>query len=142
MLDTNVWLDLLVFGDPRAAALDAALRTGDVVAVVDDACIDEWRRVLAYPALALDPARRVALEAELVARALRVDSVAPSSPLPRCKDRDDQKFLELAAACGARWLVTRDRALLVLARRLARDGRFEIVTPTQWTPRPTVGPAF
>ncbi|MRD73602.1 PIN domain-containing protein [Rhodocyclus tenuis] len=39
--------------------------------------------------------------------------------LPRCRDRDDQKFLVLAARCGADALITRDRELL----RLAHPGR-------------------
>lgn len=133
MLDTNAWLDLLVFRDPRAAALDAALRTGDVVAVVDDACRAEWLRVLDYPVLELAPDRRAALEGEFDRLVHRVDSGAPARPLPRCKDPDDQKFLELALACGARWLVTRDRALLALARRMEREGAFEIVEPIHWS---------
>jgi predicted nucleic acid-binding protein len=38
--------------------------------------------------------------------------------LPLCADPDDQKFLELAARCGADCLVTGDRELLKLARRV------------------------
>lgn len=132
MLDTNVWLDLLLFRDPRAAGLDAALRAGEVVAVVDDACQDEWRRVLDYPALALDPVRIAALGAEFNRLAQHVDAGPSPLPLPRCQDPDDQKFLELAAASSARWLVSRDRALLALARRIARAGAFEIVEPAHW----------
>lgn len=134
VLDTNVWLDLLVFRDPRAAGLDAALRSGALVAVVDDACIEEWRRVLGYPVLALAPERRTALDLEFA----RLTSRLAPGPLPcrppRCKDPDDQKFLDLALAGGARWLVSRDRALLALARRTAREGWFEIVTPQHWPP--------
>jgi predicted nucleic acid-binding protein len=37
--------------------------------------------------------------------------------LPRCRDADDQKFLELAAALPAEALVSKDRALLDLRRR-------------------------
>jgi hypothetical protein len=48
--------------------------------------------------------------------------------LPRCRDPDDQKFLELARACRADLLLTRDRALLELARRTP----FRIVTPRAW----------
>lgn len=138
VLDTNVWLDLLVFRDPRAAALDAALRSGAVAAVVDDACIDEWRRVLGYPLLALDPERRTALDAEFARLTLHMAPESPRCRLPRCKDPDDQKFLELALASGARWLVSRDRALLALARRTAREGWFGIVTPEHW-PRSASG---
>ncbi len=49
--------------------------------------------------------------------------------LPVCSDPDDQKFLELALACGAAYLVTKDRALLELARRSDRALPFRIVTP-------------
>lgn len=134
MLDTNAWLDLLVFRDPRAAGLDAALRTGGVIAVVDDACLAEWRRVLDYPALALDSGRIAGLKDEFERLAHRIEAASPPHPLPRCRDPDDQKFLELALASGARWLVTRDSALLALARRTAREGWFDIVEPGHWTP--------
>lgn len=135
MLDTNAWLDVIVFRDARAAALVAAMRAGDVVAVIDDACRAEWQRVLDYPALALDPDRRTAIDAEFERLAHRVDTTALPHPLPRCADPDDQKFLELALASNARWLVTRDRALLALARRTARAGWFGIVEPERWTLR-------
>jgi hypothetical protein len=49
--------------------------------------------------------------------------------LPRCADRDDQKFLELARDSGADWLVTADKALLKLARRDRLRGLFRILTP-------------
>ena len=39
-----------------------------------------------------------------------------------CSDRDDQKFLDLAYTARADWLVTKDKALLKLARRARRDG--------------------
>lgn len=132
MLDTNAWLDLLVFRDPRAAALDGALRSGVVIAVVDEGCRAEWRRVLDYPALALSTDHRDAIDAEFGQLARRITTAAPPHALPRCGDPDDQKFLELALASGARWLVTRDRALLALARRTAREGWFEIVEPDRW----------
>ena len=54
-------------------------------------------------------------------------------PLPVCGDPDDQKFLELARACGADFLITKDRELLVLARRKIRRAPFGIVTPAQLT---------
>ncbi|GHA77111.1 putative toxin-antitoxin system toxin component, PIN family [Cognatilysobacter bugurensis] len=134
MIDTNAWLDLLVFRDPRAARLNAALCAGTVTAVVDAACVAEWHRVLDYPALALDPGRRATIDTEFHRRSHRVETAAPPHPLPRCEDPDDQKFLELALVTDARWLITRDRALLALARRTAREGWFDIVEPALWTP--------
>jgi predicted nucleic acid-binding protein len=56
--------------------------------------------------------------------------------LPQCRDPDDQKFLELAMAANADVLVTKDRALLELARRKrAQVGRtvpFRILTPEEF----------
>jgi predicted nucleic acid-binding protein len=49
--------------------------------------------------------------------------------LPLCRDPDDQKFLELARDCKASALVTKDRALLELARRKRRPLPFRIVRP-------------
>lgn len=134
VLDTNAWLDLLVFRDPRAARLDDALRSGRVEAAVDAACRDEWLRVLDYPQLALPAERRVALLAEFDRQSVPVAPHRAPRPLPRCADPDDQKFVELAWACNARWLVSRDRALLALARRMQRECGLAIVTPEQWLP--------
>ncbi|MGI4857360.1 MAG: PIN domain-containing protein, partial [Janthinobacterium lividum] len=57
------------------------------------------------------------------------DAARPTPVLPRCSDRDDQKFLELAARSGAHWLVTKDKALLKLARRFTRDFACRIDRP-------------
>lgn len=137
VLDTNVCLDLFVFGDAQCAALREALRSGAVQAVTDAACRAEWLAVLDYPQLALDAARQAAAVAAHDAQlqqwsATEHCNVADAPKLPRCRDPDDQKFLELARACGARWLLSRDRELLKLARRTQRRHGFGIVTPQDW----------
>lgn len=58
-----------------------------------------------------------------------VPSPLAPPPLPRCKDPDDQKFLELAARCGARVLVTRDHSLLRLSRSAQAVAGFVVLTP-------------
>jgi predicted nucleic acid-binding protein len=58
----------------------------------------------------------------------------PEVKLPRCADPDDQKFLELALASGAECLLSKDKALLQLARRTAREGWFLILCPSAWEP--------
>ncbi|BFI95041.1 MAG: hypothetical protein RSP_05510 [Rhodanobacter sp.] len=137
VLDTNVCLDLFVFGDAACAALRDALAGGAVQAIGDAACREEWLAVLSYPQLALDAARRdaalAAFDARLPLLADAEHRPPPAPKLPRCADPDDQKFLELAQAGGARWLLTRDKALLKLARRTRRDHGFDIVTPQAWS---------
>jgi putative PIN family toxin of toxin-antitoxin system len=119
VLDTNAWLDWLVFDDPAMARLKAAVAAGRAEIVIDAACEAELERVLAYPLgrFALDEPVQAACLAECRRVALRVERAAPPANLPRCRDPDDQKFLEAAAAAGAHVLVTRDLALLELARR-------------------------
>lgn len=137
VLDTNVCLDTFVFDDPRAATLVAALAAGDIEAVTRADCRDEWLGVLAYPTLRLDEARRVEAAARfdrlVTLLGTDVDRDAASGvSLPRCRDPDDQKFLELAAASGAKVLFSRDAEVLRLARRTARDGLFDIMKPEDW----------
>ena len=143
ILDTNVCLDLFVFHDPRWAPLLAALESGAVQAVTRADCRDEYLAVLHYAHLPLDAASRPLAQARFDAL-IRV--VAPDSRairLPVCSDRDDQKFLEVARDADAAVLVTKDKALLKLARRTARDGLFRIMLPEAWvkTTTQTTAPA-
>lgn len=129
VLDTNVWLDWLVFGDARVAPLRAAVEAGHAQIFIDAPCEAELARVLAYPLRKppLDEAAREACLAECRRVAKPIDAIAVTpAPLPRCADPDDQKFLEAALAARAHALVTRDGELLALARRQLP---FRIVTP-------------
>ncbi len=132
VIDTNVCLDLFVFRDPRFVPLLAALESGELVAVTRADCRDEYRAVLNYPHLPLDDDSR-AQAAQRFDALLRV--VAPDARhvrLPVCTDRDDQKFLEIARDADAEVLITKDKALLKLGRRTAREGLFKIMQPEAW----------
>lgn len=130
VLDTNVLVSLWIFGDGRYADLRRALEDGRWRALANAASLDEFARVLAYPQFALACARQV-LALDEYRRLAEVVAAPPGqrAALPRCKDQDDQKFLELARDGGADWLVTSDRALLVLARRQRLAHLFRILTP-------------
>lgn len=136
VLDTNVCLDLFLFRDPACAPLAGALAEGRVRAVVDAACREEWLRVLEYPSVPIRPEQRDGLRERFDAVLERLaDLPEPASlgPLPVCRDPDDQKFLELALASGAQWLLSKDRHLLKLARRTRKAGQFLILRPDQWS---------
>lgn len=165
VLDTNVWLDWLVFEEPSLAPLRAAHEAGRVEIVMDDACEAELVRVLAYDlgkhtigaeaqARCIERCRSVARKVEVaVAEVAPTSAIASATSttaatamsaatattpatasmpaaaianLPRCSDPHDQKFLELALAAKADFLVTKDQALLDLARRKLL---FRIVAP-------------
>jgi putative PIN family toxin of toxin-antitoxin system len=138
VLDTNVALDLFVFRDPACERLRDALQQGLVAAVVDEPCRAEWLAVLEYPQFGLtEAACEQAMAAFDHSVALLPEAAMAPHPdvkLPRCTDPDDQKFLELALAAGAQCLLSKDKALLQLARRTAREGWFRILSPTAWEP--------
>jgi putative PIN family toxin of toxin-antitoxin system len=134
VLDTNVCLDAFVFADPRAATLVAALASAAVEAVTRADCRDEWLAVLRYPALKLDEAGIAQAVACFDAAVTLLPAEAAVISLPRCRDPDDQKFLELAAAAGAAVVFSRDAEVLKLGRRTARDGLFAIMKPEDWNP--------
>lgn len=130
VLDTNVVLDLIVFRDAGVTPLAAALASGRAHCVVNAEGLAELALVLARPRFGLDAADRAALIAGYRAMALEVPSgSAAAVRLPRCRDPDDQKFLELARDATADYLVTKDKALLRLNRARHGLARFRILTP-------------
>jgi putative PIN family toxin of toxin-antitoxin system len=134
VIDTNVCLDLFVFRDPRWQLLLNAMQQRRVQAVTRADCRMEWTLVLAYTKLKLDADTQMQTTAEFDAliQLLDVPPPEPAIKLPLCRDTDDQKFLELAYASGAAVLISKDKALLKLARKTERMGLFRIMTPERW----------
>jgi putative PIN family toxin of toxin-antitoxin system len=129
VLDTNVVLDWLLFADMSVTALAAAVVTRQVRWLATASMRDELAAVL-HRGLAdewhADPA-------ELLAAWDAHATLVPPAPAHRlhCTDPDDQKFIDLALCEGARWLVSRDRALLRL-RRPALVLGLAVVKPQGW----------
>jgi predicted nucleic acid-binding protein len=123
VLDTNIVLDLLVFADPAAMPLRAALARGMLEWIATAAMRDELERVLGY----------AAIEARLGSSGLRAAQVlagfderarmleAPARAPIRCSDPDDQKFIDLAVRHEC-LLLSKDGAVLGLRKRLAAHG--------------------
>ena len=125
VLDTNIVLDLLVFHDPATLALADALASGALAWHATVAMREELQRVLAYPALQAWLGKSGANGAEQVLA--RFDSlsrvhVEVAGGAARCRDPDDQKFIDLALHCGAQWLLSHDRAVLKVAHQARRRG--------------------
>jgi putative PIN family toxin of toxin-antitoxin system len=121
VFDTNVLVSVLLYRDSALAYLPEAWTGRSVVPLSDQSVIDELSRIL----IELGARKFQLLPAqvqEIVARYVSVAEAVPAIPatpgaLPKCKDPDDQKFLELAQRGKADMLVTNDGALLGLARR-------------------------
>ncbi|QTD47241.1 putative toxin-antitoxin system toxin component, PIN family [Ottowia testudinis] len=123
VIDTNVALDLLVFGDPAVQALHAALRAGTLRWLSTADMRAELARVLHYPRIAPRLAAAGLHEGSVLAGfdALTVRVPAPPPCAARCRDPDDQPFIDLAVHCCAT-LLSKDACVLGLARHLAPLG--------------------
>lgn len=135
VIDTNVVLDLFIYEDPATAALHTLLAKPGTRWLATDVMREELRRVLAYPHVVRQMTLRErcadVVLAAFDARAQIVDT-APKAPYT-CKDGDDQKFIDLAAAHSA-VLLSKDKAVLCMAKRLARLG---VLVGRQWPPPAT-----
>lgn len=134
VLDTNTVLDLWLFRDPDTAisALRQDLQAGGLRWLACEAMRAELAAVLAR---GVGAARGVTAQEVLQHWDLHVQHplAAPpcGQPSIRCRDTDDQVFIDLALELGAKWLLTSDKDLLSLRRRAAARG-LQIATPRQW----------
>ena len=119
VLDTNIVLDWLVFEDGGMPELMTAIAHQQVQIVSNAECRDELIRVLNYPIF------KLGIEAQQLALA-QYDAFVKITPerasllgiVPRCRDRDDQKFVQLAAHASAVALISKDHAVLGLKRSM------------------------
>jgi len=127
VLDTNIVLDLLVFQDPatlkRNQALAAAIAAGQPRWLATAAMREELARVLHYPKVAKRmvfyglSAPQVLVQFDQLSREV---AAAPKTGIT-CKDRDDQKFIDLAVAHRAT-LLSKDHEVLCMAKRMRALG--------------------
>ena len=118
IVDTNALLDWRVFKDPAAQPLAEALTAGRMRWLASPSMEQEWHQVWPRSYLkrwAPDPM----LTLTVFQHAAFVDE-PPRGPY-RCKDPDDQKFIDLAVQHRAT-LLSKDRAVWSMARRLATLG--------------------
>lgn len=132
VLDTNVILGWLLFRDDSCVTIGNAIGSGQLTWLAGGSLRDELAHVLArgIRGWSTDANQILASfdqHATIVAT-VRVD-VTPHRL--RCTDRDDQKFIDLALASSADVLLSRDRAVLKLARRATSHGLI-IATPGSW----------
>jgi len=132
VFDTNVLLSMFVFKDSRFAPFRGEVVSGRWIALTSAPCLHEFRRVLGYPLFALEAAQQEAAYAAYGALATLLEVPARTDVvLPKCRDKDDQKFLELARDGRADWLVSADKLVLKLRRGRRLDGLFRILTPDE-----------
>jgi putative PIN family toxin of toxin-antitoxin system len=131
VLDTNVVLDWLLFRDEACSQLAQQLQARQLAWFATAPMRAELLGVLSRPRLSAwrpDTAQMLRVFDDL---ATLCPTAAACGPTLVCRDADDQKFIDLAVAVDARWLFSKDRALLALARRAQGFG-LRILRPDQW----------
>ena len=137
VLDTQIVMDWMVFKDPVCDGVSQAVMQSRLNWCTTPSMYGELMHVLKRGvAMAWQPdLARIAENFERHAHCLRVEPPSVRHSL-RCRDADDQMFLDLAVAIKARWLFSRDRAVLALARQ-ARAHGIEIISPMVWNKQET-----
>lgn len=132
VLDTNIVLDLLVFGDPQAQPLAAGLGAGTLRWLATASMREELRRVLDYPKLAPRVAFHRGAPQQVLDdfdRQARLVEEPPKAGVT-CGDPDDQKFIDLAVAHRCT-LLSKDREVLRMRKRLAQ---LQVAALPRWAP--------
>jgi putative PIN family toxin of toxin-antitoxin system len=136
VLDTNTLVSALLFRQGRLTWLRTAWQDGAVTPLVCTTTVNELLRVLTYPKFRLNRDAITELLAEFLPYAETIALSASQTNGPRCRDPDDQVFIDLAIVANADGLVTGDRDLLALADQTS----LRIQPPAEW--RESLSPSF
>ncbi|THT99405.1 putative toxin-antitoxin system toxin component, PIN family [Lampropedia puyangensis] len=128
ILDTNIVLDYLLFGDPSALRLQAQVNAALADAtqwrwIATQRMRDELAHVLLYPHLQPMLAHYQHTPETILAQFdQRTTLVEPAIACTLyCRDSDDQMFIDLAVAHQG-MLLSKDKQVLKLRKRMARAG--------------------
>ena len=115
VLDTNTVVSALLFPHGRLAWIRHFWAEGRIMPLISQDAARELIRVLTYPKFGLSGDD---IQATLAAYLPFAETVAVAGRVaadcPRCRDEDDQMFIELGVAGKAEVLVTGDAALFDL----------------------------
>lgn len=117
VIDTNTWLDLLLFRNPGSNALAYALKYGWIHAIATEEMQGELAEVLQRPLFAGRHPNPPSL-LNIMKKWVQTVPAADFLIGPACKDKADQKFIDLAVTYPAHFLISKDQAILRLAHRL------------------------
>lgn len=142
VLDSNVVLGLFWFQDPALDLLQRALEdrtlTWHACAPMREELMEVMSRDgLRTPSQTGRPVGRGHAARQVLTAFDSLVCSTPSMPNlsnPRCTDADDQVFIDLAVGLKARWLFSRDAAVLKLRRRLHALSGCDVMRPEAWRP--------
>lgn len=125
VFDTNVVVSALVFKRGSLAWFRAHWRDPKIIPLASRATVNELIRVLSYRKFRLDKQEIEALLADYLP-CVEVIAVPATAGSPKCKDPDDQMFVDLTIQGKADAVVTGDAALLAMSSSLP------VLSPAQY----------
>jgi len=131
VFDTNCIVSALLFEQGQLAWMRPFWRAGEHKSLASKSTVQELIRVLAYPKFKLREPQIQTLLADYLPFVESIDLPESVPLIPRCRDKNDQMFIEIATIGRADVLITGDTDLLVMVD--AFD--FAIETPTDFHQR-------
>lgn len=119
VLDTNVWLDWLVFSHDAVPMLQALQAAGEIDIIYTAEMLEELADVLSRAQFKLSSEQQVTALSCMRAAAREVPAKTPMCSV-RCADKDDQVFIDTALTYQVSWLLSKDNHLLSLRGRAAK----------------------
>ena len=127
VLDTNVLVSALLFKGELSKLL-SLLKQRKCILLFSEETLNEIIRVLHYPKFALaEKEIDYLLQSEILSYAKIVETVLKFNK-EACRDREDQKFLELAVSAKADYIISGDKDLL----DLKKINKIRILSPNEF----------
>lgn len=122
VIDTNVLLDIFVFQDPRTEELRHGLLSQRLDAVRSNQTTTELKEVVARRKFDLSSERQQEILDQWQACSRSMDETLIQTAPWKCKDQDDQIFLDLAYTLRPCILLSKDKQVLRFYKRALREG--------------------
>ena len=135
IIDSQSLFDWMVFRNPICSGWSAALSGQEWEWIFTSEMKIEFDFVAAKGFGGRWPVDAAAVASAWSLHGHRVETPSPPGAATRlqCTDADDQKFIDLGVAARAHTLVTRDKALLRLARKALDRHGLRVCRPEAWS---------
>lgn len=131
IIDTNIWLDWLVFSNDTLDELKSSHDNGDFEIIYTSKMIDELADVISRTQFNLSEQQQKIILQTMSELARRVEDAPKPLLTIKCQDKDDQVFIDMALAYHVTWLISKDKHLLRLKNRAVKQ-QVNIGTIDDW----------